>query len=231
MSWDDYAQQYRQVDHLPQDLPPVLAAGLTARIGRLLDIGCGEGFLLDRIRNHRPDWEITGFEVSHERAEMARARGHEVLVDPDGTVPSKELFDVVACCHVIEHVPDDFEYARYLCTLLKPDGLLYIETPVKLRGAWYFRRNAEAGWVLDPTHVREYRSVEAANAPLLAAGLTKVAEECTPLLLSLASAEALVRRVLRRPAPTSGKPTGWRARQLKLPRYRVQSVLLRKAAD
>lgn len=231
MSWDDYARQYRQVDHLAPEVPPLLETALAGRTGRFLDVGCGEGFLLDRIARDHPGWDSTGFEISEERASIARSRGHKVESDPQGTLPfGPGEFDAVACCHVIEHVDDDFQYARELAALVKPGGVIYIETPVKLPGAWYFRRNPRAGWVLDPTHVREYRSPAAANAPLLAAGLEIVDEDCTPLLLSLASAEALVRRVLHRPLPPDSKPGGWRSRHLKLPRYRVQCALYRKPA-
>lgn len=229
MSWDDYAEQYRQVDHLAQEVPKVLAPAFVSTTGTFLDVGCGEGFLLDRVRREHPSWEVTGFEVSRSRAHIAAARGHHVLVEQDGTVPvAPESFDVVACCHVIEHVPDDEEYARYLASLVKPGGYLYVETPVKLPGAWYFRRNPEAGWVLDPTHVREYRSTTAANAPLQGAGLEVVNDEATPIQLSLASAEALVRRITRRPPDRPRPLTGWRAKHIKLPGYQIQSVLLRK---
>lgn len=229
MSWDAYAEQYRQVDHHADEVPPLLQRAFAGGSGRFLDVGCGEGFMLDRVRRHHPDWSTTGFEVSRARADMAAARGHEVLVDPSGTVPVPPAeFDVVASCHVIEHVPDDVAYAEHLASLVAPGGFLYVETPVKLSWAWYFRRNPEAGWVLDPTHVREYRSAEAANAPLLAAGLDIVEERTSAIQLSLASAEALVRRVLGRPPSPRSTATGWRSRHLTLPRYRVQSVLLRK---
>ena len=57
-----------------------------------------------------------------------------------------------------------------------------------------------------------------------------VAEELTQIQLSLASAEALVRRVFRRRPSTKSQLVGWRARHLSLPRYRIQSVLVRKPA-
>jgi 2-polyprenyl-3-methyl-5-hydroxy-6-metoxy-1,4-benzoquinol methylase len=232
MSWEAYAEQYRQVDHGPEGVPPLLDRVLDTDPGTFIDVGCGEGFLLDRVREHRPGWDITGFEISRYRADVAARRGHRVLVDTEGVVPVEPgSFDVVSSCHVIEHVPDDMAYARYLASLVRPGGHLYVETPVRLRGGWYFRRNPVAGWVLDPTHVREYRSAQAANAPLEAAGLEVIAYDLTPIRLALVSAEALFRRVLHVRPGAQRELTGWRAKHVRLPRYRIHAVLARRPAD
>ena len=66
----------------------------------------------------------------------------------------------------------------------------------ELPGAWYFRRSPTAGWVLDPTHIREYRSVESLTSLISAAGLQVVACDVTPLRFPLSAAWALVRRVV-----------------------------------
>jgi 2-polyprenyl-3-methyl-5-hydroxy-6-metoxy-1,4-benzoquinol methylase len=228
-SWDDYATEYAQLDHFVEDLPPTLEIALGEGPGRLLDVGCGEGFLLDRVRRQHPEWSTTGLEISEVRADIARGKGHHVVTGEISKAVAGEQFDVVTCCHVIEHVPDDWSFAQELAALVRPGGYLYIETPLKLSGAWYFRRNEKAGWVLDPTHVREYRSAFEANEPLLNTGLTIRDLRAAPVLLALASAETLVRRALgRRPRADSNRPTGWRARHIAWPRYRVHHVLLKK---
>lgn len=228
MDWDSYAEQYRQLDY-KSDIPPALAGLLSATSGSLLDMGCGEGALLDRLRARFSDtWTMTGFEVSALRADLATSRGHRVLVDADGNVPSPPgSFDLVISSHVIEHVADDLAYAAQLASLTKPGGHVYLETPVRLPGAWYFRRNPEAGWVLDPTHVREYRSSTAATAALRTAGLEVVSEQLAPIAFPVAAAEALVRRALRLKAST-GAPSGLRAKELPIPRYREIGVLTRR---
>jgi 2-polyprenyl-3-methyl-5-hydroxy-6-metoxy-1,4-benzoquinol methylase len=167
--------------------------------------------------------------VSSVRAAAARRRGHQVVCAPDAQLPFPESsFDLVTSTHVIEHVPDDHEHAEQLQRLVKPGGLVYVETPVKLAGAWYFRRNPQAGWVLDPTHVREYRSAEAVNDVIRSAGLEIVAEDLTPIVFPLAAAELLVRRVLRlRPRP-AGRLNAVRAFGVRIPRYRQQAVLARR---
>jgi SAM-dependent methyltransferase len=66
---------------------------------------------------------------------------------------------VVICNQVIEHVISDERLAREIAKLLKPDGVAYIFSVLKLRGAiWLYRRKEE--FRLDPTHVREYSSLK-----------------------------------------------------------------------
>lgn len=40
-----------------------------------------------------------------------------------------EAFDLVLCCHVLEHTPNPQRAARNITTLLRPGGLTYISTP------------------------------------------------------------------------------------------------------
>ncbi|SDD14995.1 Methyltransferase domain-containing protein [Geodermatophilus telluris] len=228
MDWDAYAHTYPQLDD-ETTVPPLLRRVLDDSAGRLIDVGCGEGALLDRLREtYGEAWSLTGFEVSTVRAEKARGSGHTVLVSGDGVVPVEDgSFDVTTACHVIEHAPDDEVFARELVRVTRPGGLVYVETPVKLPGAWYFRRNPQAGWVLDPTHVREYRSAAAVDEVLTRGGLAVVAEDLTPITYPLAAAGLLVRRVLRLPVSTA-RPRGLAARAVPIPRYRQQAVLARR---
>lgn len=148
----------------------------------------------------------------------------------DGVVPiADDCFDVVVSSHVIEHVPDDYEYARELARLVRPGGHVYLETPLRLAGGWYFRRSPEAGWVLDPTHLREYRTQDEAVERLTSAGLAVIAVRTAPITFLLASAEAILRRGLRRPAAVA-EPRGLRAVEVQIPRYRELQVLARRPA-
>ena len=51
----------------------------------------------------------------------------------------REAFDLVVCCHVLEHTPAPMRAARNIETLLRPGGLAYISTPkVQAEQAIYF---------------------------------------------------------------------------------------------
>jgi SAM-dependent methyltransferase len=41
----------------------------------------------------------------------------------------REAFDLVVCCHVLEHTPAPLRAARNIEALLRPDGIAYISTP------------------------------------------------------------------------------------------------------
>ena len=76
------------------------------RPGRVLDVGCGRGFLLDAFR--RRGWTVEGTEMS----EASSAHAREVLGIPVhvGSLESlalpAESFDAVTLWHVLEHVTD-----------------------------------------------------------------------------------------------------------------------------
>jgi 2-polyprenyl-3-methyl-5-hydroxy-6-metoxy-1,4-benzoquinol methylase len=223
VDWDEYARTYRQIER-DAAVPTLLAGHLTGRSGTAIDVGCGEGDLLDRLAQGFPAWDVSGFEISAFRADLARSRGHRVSVDAAGRVPPGQ-HDVAISCHVIEHVPDDRDHARQLAEQLRPGGVAYVETPLKLAGAWYFRKSPTAGWVLDPTHIREYRSIDSLCEVLHAAGLTVVAREAVPLAFPLGAAWALARRILHRAASDGGSTQGLAAVTVPIPRYRVMGVL------
>jgi len=99
--------------------------------GRLLDVGCGPGLLLDEAR--RRGYEPIGLELSHASAIHAReALGLDVrelaLEDfaDEGGAPG---FDVVVLADVIEHL-DDVPAGLDRCReLLAPGGTLCVVTP------------------------------------------------------------------------------------------------------
>jgi SAM-dependent methyltransferase len=97
--------------------------------GRLLDVGCGHGLLLDEAR--RRGYAVEGLELSESAA--AHARGtlgltvHEIPLE-DFDV-SGERFDVVVLADVIEHLADPVSAVRHCQTLLRPGGVLCVITP------------------------------------------------------------------------------------------------------
>jgi len=96
--------------------------------GRLLDVGCATGVLLEVAAAR--GWEAEGVEVSAFAAARCRERGLRVR---EGDVTHVKLaaggYDVIVMDDVIEHLADPRKVLRTLHGLLAPDGLLTINTP------------------------------------------------------------------------------------------------------
>jgi SAM-dependent methyltransferase len=96
--------------------------------GRLLDVGCGHGLLLDEAR--RRGFDVVGLELSRSAARHAR----EVLGLDVREVPLEEFgvwdgFDVVVLADVPEHLDDPVAAVQRCARLLRPDGALCVVTP------------------------------------------------------------------------------------------------------
>ena len=109
--------------------------------GRLLDVGCATGCLLEAAR--RRGWEVVGLEISDYAASYAqREFGLDVRI---GTVETTRFpdghFDVITAFEYIEHVDDPAGILRQVRPWLKSDGLLVMTTPNA--GSWAARRHPE----------------------------------------------------------------------------------------
>ncbi len=97
--------------------------------GSILDVGCGFGFGLDYARRQY-GWRTLGYEPSSYGRAGAQQLGADIRPEfakfnDTGT----DLFDVVHCSEVLEHVEDPWEFLHLLASHLKPDGTLFLTTP------------------------------------------------------------------------------------------------------
>jgi SAM-dependent methyltransferase len=107
--------------------------------GRLLDVGCGGGKWLTKMRDL--GWEVRGVDFDAEAVKAAARRGlrvdHgslEAVGYPGGS------FDAITLNHVIEHLPDPVSTLEECRRLLKPGGHLVVVTPNSASlGHWLFK--------------------------------------------------------------------------------------------
>lgn len=103
---------------------------------RLLDFGCGPGFMWDHLKGS--SWHYTGLDFTAESVEtLQRKAGSDPLFDGAFHITSLPApletgsFDLLSMIEVVEHLNDDYLAAtmKEAARLLKPGGRLIISTP------------------------------------------------------------------------------------------------------
>lgn len=102
--------------------------------------------------------------------------------------------DFVFSDQVLEHVPSDAAMLEEIHRVLRPGGLAYVGSVLKRPWAWYFYRN-DGHWRLEPTHVREYTSMDEFRRLFAQAGLAISATWTEPMRFPLG--EAVLRMLVR----------------------------------
>jgi 2-polyprenyl-3-methyl-5-hydroxy-6-metoxy-1,4-benzoquinol methylase len=107
----------------------------------LLDIGCGNGAFLHTAKE--AGWRVTGLDPDRKACEIAGKSGLDIIYGGLGVLANaNEQFDAITLSHVIEHVHDPQQTFRTIFRLLRPGGILYVQTPnIESRGAIVFRSN------------------------------------------------------------------------------------------
>jgi SAM-dependent methyltransferase len=126
-------------------------ARLQRQPGAALELGCGDGFMLDALR--RRGWRVVGVERSEEACAYARSElGLEVHAGGLDALDGEHRFDLIILFQVLEHLPDPVATLRQCARLLKPGGTLVVGVPN--RESWQ-ARFAGADWLhLDvPRHL------------------------------------------------------------------------------
>ena len=124
--YGDYAAQEPALRATFRRLLQTLAARrLTG--GKLLEIGCGYGYLLDEARLYF-DLRV-GTDFSDGAIKQAQPRANQVYKGGIDSVPESAQFDFIIATHVIEHVYHPQAFLRALILRLRPGGYLLIAAP------------------------------------------------------------------------------------------------------
>jgi SAM-dependent methyltransferase len=97
---------------------------------RLLDLGCYDGVLTQRLAAQMGTSDVSGVEVVPTVAQLARAKGIKTVeADLNGPIPLPSgSFDVIHANQVIEHLYDTDVFASEIHRLLSPGGYAVIST-------------------------------------------------------------------------------------------------------
>lgn len=118
----------------------ILAKHLPLSNAKVLDIGCGGGLFLSLLKQYGA--QVIGIELSDSRAQYAKTK-HGLEIDKHPIESSfwqngyANRFDAVTLWDVIEHVNYPGQTLQSAANVLKPGGLLLIDTPC--RDSFYHR--------------------------------------------------------------------------------------------
>jgi SAM-dependent methyltransferase len=118
--WHEQPGYFRDVTrHFPPD-------------ARLLDVGCGTGWLADHFADY------TGLDGSSDAVAAASERGRDVrLHDVAEPLPLEDAsFDGVVMKDLLEHVPDPVALVKEVRRVLRPGGRVFASSPDAQRWVW-----------------------------------------------------------------------------------------------
>ncbi len=128
---DDYHEEYR--GRLAEKIRTALIRlgslhGYLNEQPAMLDVGCSVGATLRGAE--QLGWKATGVDVSQAAVDICRANGLDAHVIQGPGLPFEDAtFDVLTNWHVIEHVEDVLATLAEWNRVLKPGGIMILETP------------------------------------------------------------------------------------------------------
>ena len=125
---------------------------------KLLEIGCGAGFIARTVIKYRPDVVLLGVEPRQSAARCAVREGFNMI---GRTIEDIDIrpgsIDAVVVLHVLEHLPDPVSALTAIHALLKPEGMLIGGVPsadsletLFFRSGSYLLASPYHKWI--PTH-------------------------------------------------------------------------------
>nr|WSY51864.1 class I SAM-dependent methyltransferase [Streptomyces sp. NBC_00886] len=108
------------------DLPGIVAEKLSGVRGRVVDVGCGNGKFIQRLRDDRPDLALLGLDIAP--GILAGVPGPVAVADATRLPLATASIDAALALHMLYHVPDIPQAVRELSRVLARNGLVIAST-------------------------------------------------------------------------------------------------------
>lgn len=154
--WNDWNARHREVivGPISQRQAAIMEAWIAA-LGRrdlaIVDVGCGSGWLCERLLSFGT---VTGVDLAGEVIERARQRVPDatfIAGDFMGMALPNGAADVIVTLEVLSHMADQPAFMAKLAGMLKPGGLLMIAT----QNRFVLERNADVA-PRNPGQIRQW---------------------------------------------------------------------------
>jgi SAM-dependent methyltransferase len=127
---------------------------------QILDVGCGEGFTLRRLRQEGMRAAMVGIDYSS--AALAWAQAQNITHTPVSVADAYHLpfpnnsFDLVLCLEVLEHLPDSTLGLSELLRVARDHVMVSVPYEPFFRGANFLRGKNLRALGNDPEHLHTY---------------------------------------------------------------------------
>jgi len=95
--------------------------------GTLLDIGCGTGDFLIKMKNF--GWETYGVETDGSARKIAETNTDSTIMNQKEFLQSEQKYDVITLWHSLEHLYDLSKYLNKISISLNANGVVMIAVP------------------------------------------------------------------------------------------------------
>ena len=122
MPWGELIEQV--LDYLEQETP---------RDAKVLDLMCGPGYLLGRIKQLRPDLDLTGVDIDERYIHFAKDKYPNIKFEVSDSLlwNTSEKFDLIICTAGLHHLPYEKqeEFIEKVSKFLAEDGFCVFADP------------------------------------------------------------------------------------------------------
>lgn len=132
--WDIYGKCKPLHDINPIRMQFILQTIVSLKDTSILDVGCGGGILSESLaRKHA---KVTGIDIADEALAVAKQHASQQGLDiayhnstaEDWSQSQAQLYDVVVCMELLEHVPNPEHLVKACSSLVKPGGKVFFST-------------------------------------------------------------------------------------------------------
>ena len=143
-NWDDHWRQYDETlakspaqfyrfDQVAKEVRRIID---TSPASSLLDVGCGQGVLLQTLKKTFPSLIFGGIEYSEYGVSLTKEKmpdsqiiQGDLILNTGSLQHFSSWADIITCSEVLEHVDDPCIFLKNCLPLLKSDGRIIITVP------------------------------------------------------------------------------------------------------